>query len=88
VLSDAKSMLKTRTYLPSNSQSLQKRQKGGLPDGAFQGFLEFMMPRHLSAYSQYSRHELFLSGLLHSALHSVHTATSSSLQISTSAPHT
>ena len=53
-----------------------------------QVFLEFMMPRHLSAYSQYSRHELFLSGLFHSAPHSVHSATSSSLQISTSAPHT
>ena len=41
---------------------------------------------HLSAYSQYSRHEASLSGGAHSAPQSRQTPVSSSLQISTEPP--
>jgi len=49
-------------------------------------FRDAIIPRHWSAYWQYSKHAAFLSGLLHSAPHSGQVVLSSSLQISSWLP--
>jgi hypothetical protein len=52
-------------------------------------FLRYaIMPRHLSAYSQYCRHTAFSSGRFHSAPQLGQVVLSSSVQISSSAPQT
>ncbi len=49
-------------------------------------FLDSIMPLHLSANSQYSKHAAFESGRFHSAPQSGHVVLSSSVQISTLLP--